>query len=144
MILVYFGFSVESGKENRFETKATSLSFLGGLDWEGEKTRLRAGLFIPLSRMFLGSLSEPALHAVLGGKGGRRDVRNKGRAGAGAGAEGPDGWKVEGLMDWDAGAASLGRDGQAGPPGGTEGLRAEIRNGPGVRCPAWQGHRGVG
>lgn len=79
MILVYFGFSVESGKENRFETKATSLSFLGGLDWEGEKTRLRAGLFIPLS-LFLGSLS-CACSARSPGWGGRTQRHQKQRHG---------------------------------------------------------------
>lgn len=49
-----------------------------------------------------------------------------------------DAQKVEGLMGWGVGAASLGRDRQAGPPGGTEGIRGgEIRKGPGVRCSVW-------
>ena len=34
-----------------------------------------------------------------------------------------DAQKVEGLMDWDIGAASLGRTRQVRPPGGTEAFR---------------------
>lgn len=47
-----------------------------GLDWEGEKTRLRVGLFIPSFPLpSLPVLS--ALHIVLGGEGGCRYVRSK-------------------------------------------------------------------
>lgn len=77
-----------------------------GLDWKGEKAKLRAGLFIPsFPDSFAGSPA-PALHTYpgVGGSGwgeaggGSRFVRNKRRARAGAEGPGcPEGGGADGL-----------------------------------------------
>lgn len=84
MILVNFGFSAESGKENRFGAKAASLSCLGpGLG--RRENQGEGGSFHSLIPCSFSHCPVSALHTVLGREGGRSYVRNKGRARAGAG-----------------------------------------------------------